>query len=196
VVGDLGNMGGGSLDCISIDIFLPVVLQSVVSFHTSNSTCSTNANQQRIDLSYKILLELAARLLNVAQRYYLVGEESMKLVDPTQVMIEYIKQQPHPDDYYRNPTRAYTHPTCTAAILHQSPFVKLILRSIYAGLTLLQLTIDPTDEPRLLQQAMSMSDSINDTAPSAEKRLLAMLHILCVSAELYPLGSSCPVTKM
>ena len=192
---DLGDIGKGSLDDKAVQLFLDILITAVVSIETS--VCSDRHVQQqqqdkfRIDLPHKLLLEVTVRFLNIAQRNFLVRHECKEIEDPTQTIIDHIKQQPYLDDYYSLPTQKHeTWPTCSGVVLSESPFVKYIVGPIYKA-TRPQLLI-MTNETTLLQQALStVTDNTvtTTTGTMSERKFVGVLHLLCASAELFPLGS-------
>ena len=189
---DLGDVGKGSLDNKAIYMFLEVLITSVISNETSASTDKQQQQDKyRIDSAYKVLLEVTVRLLNIAQRNFLVRNEWKDLEDPTQRIIDHIEQQPYLDNYYSVPVQKDdAWPTCSPAVLSESPFIKYVLSPIYNA-TITSVS-SPTDTPTLLQQALSVEKNEDAATPATamnDRRFVAILHILCASAELFPLGS-------
>ena len=147
---DLGDVGKGSLDNKTIHMFLDIMIASVISNETSTSG-EKQQDKYRIDMPYKLLLEVTVRLLNIAQRNFLVRNEWKELEDPTQRIIDHIEQQPYLDDYYSIPIQENDiWPTCSGLVLSESPFLKYILSPIYKA-TIPFMSISK-DEPTLLQQ--------------------------------------------
>ena len=128
-----------------------------------NVICCTKTNS-----SYKILLEVTVRLFDISQRSYLLlyEQEVDKNGRTQEMLVKHVKQQPDQNDYYSSPRQEHeslSFPTCSDEKLQDSPFLYHVLQP--------------------LRQCKNVNDS--DT----REKHVAILHVLCASVELFPLGS-------
>ena len=82
------------------------------------------------------------------------------------MLVKHVKQQPDQNDYYSSPRQEHeslSFPTCSDEKLQDSPFLYHVLQP--------------------LRECKNVNDS--DT----REKLVAILHVLCASVELFPLGS-------
>jgi hypothetical protein len=200
--GDLGDLGEASLSYETILYLLDILIKNIGTRH---------ATMDNLSDAYKLLLELTVRLLACAQRMYLVRNEWNEIEDLTQEIILHIEGQPNPDDYlslegFDNVCPSISvRPSLSVSTLSESPSLKMFLcyisavspESCFPGRSMTgtssladsgpSLEVDiHTSSTKYLIEALALSRS---DISFNERTLISMLHILCASSEVFPLGN-------
>ena len=111
---------------------------------------------------------------DISQRSYLLlyEQEVDKNGRTQEMLVKHVKQQPDQNDYYSSPRQEHeslSFPTCSDEKLQDSPFLYHVLQP--------------------LRECKNVNDS--DT----REKLVAILHVLCASVELFPLLDTGSILK-
>jgi len=202
--GDLGNLGSASFTSKNISRLLDVLVPTQSSaFAGKDNVLSEN---------YKARLELTVRLLATAQRLHLSAAEWNAMEDPAEEIVSQFSERPAMNDYNSLSFGDDSDPNlCVPSSLAESPFIARILHHLYAVApgsavsafseetagsqsqrTMLREDIpsstfeqSPSNNPLLQSMAMSFGG----LKMTKESEIVARLHILSASCELFPLGS-------
>ena len=209
--GDFGDLGKSSLDHRQISDLLGLVMNDVekmVSAPDSRVDTRTKRGRQvdwhPLDLRQRRHLELGARLMACAQRRYLAQAEWQH--DEDLNLLNYLKQPSGADDdEWIEPEVKET--MCPTNVLADSPWMKYIIESLCAGISLPNQNPNPDIRSYALSQDSPVESpnekdgilvfpvlkSITDRESSSSQTfhsLLSILPIIGACAESFP-GGGC-----
>ena len=195
--GDLGDVGSASLTHKNISNILDALFQTVGS-PRQDGTFSEN---------HKTRLELTVRLLACAQRLYLSKAEWESMEDPVAEITTEFENQPVFNDYniLHSDSNVLNYGVCSSSALAESPFVRRVLRHLYAvapGSVVSLLSVSEDGGIQASSQCEVTPSTTRSTANSMlealalsagglhvkESQVIALLHIVSAAAEVFPLG--------